>query len=507
MSKRKVEKSKLHNQLIPVTVLVITFVAIMASFGIRMISEAKERVSTDYISDVNEISQMYNQQLYAVNTIAGLVVDETSAAETITDDENLKILETAVKVQGIKNVYLITPDLNGLDAYGNRYEQIDSLPHIKEILNYKDGKCRFIPGEDGKQRLYMCKGVVSNNTVKGYVILEYESRLMETLLENPKFTARKTFALVTAKGDIVETIGKSTSFCEVGDNIIVKANGFNFSDSTYAHFKQSISDSRSGSSQIEYKGNSKYLYYSPVDNCKAVVLMAVDYADVERSFNKVSKTIRTMIIAIGITVLVFLAVLAGVALFNKARYSLESVDLQNKADTDQLTDLYNKMATERMIKEYIEGEGKNSTSMLFLIDVDNFKKINDTMGHAFGDKVLSQLGHQIRAWFRVNDIVGRIGGDEFMIFVKDIKNPSVIEKEGARIMQFFEGFSVGEYTKYSPTASVGGAVYPNDASDFESLYKAADIAVYEAKKEGKNRVAFYGKLSEKEKPDNIKESE
>ncbi len=235
--------------------------------------------------------------------------------------------------------------------------------------------------------------------------------------------------------------------------------------------------------------------------------MAVDYADVERSFNKVSKTIRTMIIAIGITVLVFLAVLAGVALFNKARYSLESVDLQNKADTDQLTDLYNKMATERMIKEYIEGEGKNSTSMLFLIDVDNFKKINDTMGHAFGDKVLSQLGHQIRAWFRVNDIVGRIGGDEFMVFVKDIKNPSVIEKEGARIMQFFEGFSVGEYTKYSPTASVGGAVYPNDASDFESLYKAADIAVYEAKKEGKNRVAFYGKLSEKEKPDNIKESE
>ena len=65
-------------------------------------------------------------------------------------------------------------------------------------------------------------------------------------------------------------------------------------------------------------------------------------------------------------------------------------------------------------------------------------------------------------------------------------------------MQFFEGFSVGEYTKYSPTASVGGAVYPNDASDFESLYKAADKAVYKAKKEGKSRVAFYGDLNKEE---------
>ena len=66
-------------------------------------------------------------------------------------------------------------------------------------------------------------------------------------------------------------------------------------------------------------------------------------------------------------------------------------------------------------------------------------------------------------------------------------------------MQFFEGFNVGEYTKYSPTASVGGAVYPNDAEDFESLYKAADKAVYKSKKEGKNRVSFYADLNKTEK--------
>ena len=65
-------------------------------------------------------------------------------------------------------------------------------------------------------------------------------------------------------------------------------------------------------------------------------------------------------------------------------------------------------------------------------------------------------------------------------------------------MQFFEGFTVGDYTRYSPTASVGGAVYPNDATDFESLYKAADKAVYKSKKGGKNRVSFYSDLDNNE---------
>ena len=235
--------------------------------------------------------------------------------------------------------------------------------------------------------------------------------------------------------------------------------------------------------------------------------MLVDTEDVERSFSVVSKNIRTMTMEIGIAIIAFIIIFAGIALLNKAKYNVETEDLQNKADTDLLTDLYNKVATERMIKEYLQGDGKNSVSMLFVLDVDDFKKINDTRGHAFGDQVLAQFGHQIRSWFRVNDILGRIGGDEFMIFIKDVKDPELIRHEGSRIMQFFEGFNVGEYTKYSPTASVGGAVYPTDAEDFDSLYKAADKAVYKSKKDGKNRVSFYADLNKVEKDAVIEKKE
>ena len=129
--------------------------------------------------------------------------------------------------------------------------------------------------------------------------------------------------------------------------------------------------------------------------------------------------------------------------------------------------------------------------MMFLFDIDNFKKINDTMGHAFGDEVLRSLGVQIGAIFRASDIVGRVGGDEFMVFLKDITSDEDIMKEAGKVEAFFKSFQAGEYVKYKATASIGVAIFPQEGEDFETLYKAADQGLYKAKKRGKNQLAFY----------------
>ena len=157
-----------------------------------------------------------------------------------------------------------------------------------------------------------------------------------------------------------------------------------------------------------------------------------------------------------------------------------------------MTDLNNKMATERKIREYME-KYPDKQGVLFVLDVDNFKKINDTMGHAFGDEVLRSLAVRLQSMFRATDIVGRTGGDEFMVFLKDIREISMIEREGRKIEQFFHQFEVGEYVKYSVTASVGAAVFPGDGKSFEELYKAADNALYVSKRHGKNQLSFYKK--------------
>ena len=164
--------------------------------------------------------------------------------------------------------------------------------------------------------------------------------------------------------------------------------------------------------------------------------------------------------------------------------------LREKADTDLLTGLNNKLATERKIKEYME-QNPDSIAMMFVLDIDNFKKINDTMGHAFGDEVLKTLGRTLSPIFRVTDIVGRTGGDEFTIFLKFLQSEDNTLKEAKKLVNFFKDFTAGEYVKYSATASIGAAVFPADGKDFETLYKAADKALYKAKKRGKNQLAFY----------------
>ena len=202
--------------------------------------------------------------------------------------------------------------------------------------------------------------------------------------------------------------------------------------------------------------------------------------------------------------IIFVAILVAINVITRAKYIKESKELQDKAETDLLTDLLNKIATEKKIKEYLENEGKEKRSIMFVLDIDNFKKINDTMGHAFGDEVLSTLGRRIKSEFRINDIVGRTGGDEFVVFLKDLKDEDTMKREAERVATFFKNFKVGEYVKYSATASIGAAIFPNDAKDFEALYKAADQALYKAKRRGKNQLAFY---EDHDMPDSINEPE
>lgn len=499
MSVKKNEKFKFNAYIIPGILLSIIILAILSSFGINMIQEAKDKVKEDYQVETSKICQIYERDIYAIEKAADLIAAELVIKDDLFEEDNINALAVAKKELNAENILIVDSSYAAVDANGNNIANVMDEQIFQSLFEAQTAVKKFQKNLNGENCIYIVRPISTSTETKGFIIVEYIPDVMTNLLEDPKFSSRKTFALVSSDGDIIELTGKKSYGCEPGKNIVELADSFIFVDGSYNLFRQAMTDCRSGYQQTIYMEEGKYIYYSPISGCKASVVMFVDTGDVEKSFTAVSKNVRNILIEIGIAVLGFIAIFAGIALYNKAKYNIETEDLQNKADTDLLTDLYNKVATERMIKEYLEGEGKDSISMLFVLDVDDFKKINDTRGHAFGDQVLSSLGHQIKAWFRVNDILGRIGGDEFMIFIKDVKDPEVVRREGSRIKQFFEGFNVGEYSKYSPTASVGGAVYPSDAQDFESLYKAADKAVYKSKKDGKNRVSFYADLNNTEK--------
>ena len=163
----------------------------------------------------------------------------------------------------------------------------------------------------------------------------------------------------------------------------------------------------------------------------------------------------------------------------------EQEKLKVNAEIDLLTGLYNKITSQKLIDEYLFSDGKNKESVLFAIDIDNFKGVNDNLGHLKGDKVLIDVANKLKKIFCKTDIIARFGGDEFVIFVKNIENDNFIEVKAQEIIKNIK-CEVDNNKKCVISASVGVAIYPETGIDFKSLYKNADDALYQAKNSGKN---------------------
>lgn len=166
--------------------------------------------------------------------------------------------------------------------------------------------------------------------------------------------------------------------------------------------------------------------------------------------------------------------------------------LTQLAQRDPLTGLYHKAATEQMIKERLQmRRSSDENGALIIIDVDNFKNVNDKLGHLYGDAVLTQLAENLSALFRTDDIVGRIGGDEFFVFVRNYQSMDQlvqkVEEIGSSSQKtFWEGDAF-----VTISASIGIALVPEHDTQFDGLYKKADAALYDAKARGKNTYSIY----------------
>ncbi len=169
------------------------------------------------------------------------------------------------------------------------------------------------------------------------------------------------------------------------------------------------------------------------------------------------------------------------------------LELQFKAERDALTGLYNKEMTGKLITRYLQSsKAGGETGALLIIDVDNFKTVNDSLGHTFGDAVLCALGEKLRSIFRDNDIIGRIGGDEFMAFMSNTKSTDIAKEKAAQICTNFKTTYEGTGgKKITISGSVGIAFFPNHGLTFEELYKNADVALYATKNKGKDNFSVF----------------
>ncbi len=162
---------------------------------------------------------------------------------------------------------------------------------------------------------------------------------------------------------------------------------------------------------------------------------------------------------------------------------------EETAMKDPLTQLYNKVSTKALIEEYLD-TNKNQGAFMML-DIDNFKRVNDTLGHLYGDAVLSELAHTLKSLFRDSDIIGRVGGDEFVVFMTNINELAVIRTKAERILSAFKRSFRTENAEQGISCSIGVSIYPSHGSTYDELMQKADSSLYFSKSRGKDQCTLY----------------
>src|SRR5690606_633739 len=166
--------------------------------------------------------------------------------------------------------------------------------------------------------------------------------------------------------------------------------------------------------------------------------------------------------------------------------------IQRMATHDGLTGLPNRVHFTERLEMAIETETK-PFAVLF-IDLDGFKPVNDSLGHAAGDALLREIGARIRGALRGDDVVGRLGGDEFIVLLRNIAQPCEAARVAEKIRLLVKQPMRMDGHVLGVTPSIGIAIHPDDGDTAAGLLRAADFAMYEAKRSGKDRYAFFSDL-------------
>lgn len=496
----KTFKETLSNWSLPIFILFVVMVALVIRFLVGTSQMEQAEVEDRLQTVLKNYAEEITKRTAVVEGIGGLAAEIDSQLSQVDISLSEKVLDSVSKTSGTYMTMLCRKTGAAMYQMASRegYSQtnISELDYFKEICA-GGKKIIFLEndGLSGRPAVAVVTPVDWKGMEYKFLVQYINLESLEDIFANYDMGSENTVLLVNPNKQVMMMTGRIKNY-PTKQKIVASLEQALCDKLKMDQADMQIVEKRmaEGKTGVLYASTEEMNYavvYTPVGVGDSYLVAVLDNAYVEKLVSEQWQPIKDMVLQCGLAVLAFLGSILVITIITNVRENQKKAELSAKADTDLLTDLNNKLATETKIKKYIS-DHPNQQGMLFVLDIDNFKKINDTMGHAFGDQVLRELGQHLPAQFRATDIIGRTGGDEFTLFLKDIRDDEVAAKEAKKVLYFFRNFQAGGYVKYSATASIGVAMYPRDGADFETLYKSADNALYVAKKRGKNQLAFFG---------------
>lgn len=476
--RERITKKFILTKVVPVVFFLIVTTSVFVAYSTKLRHGTTALLQGQISYAVQLYSTYIEEQLAKTEGQMALAVDMMEQG-TISSDQAMEMLS---KQKYVVNVAIVSALGVGEDIDKNDV----NLPAKGFSGEIKKGNPTYFYGGEGL--IYILEPIMENGSVTKAVMVVCDTAGFDELFLDFAFGSDSFLFLQDNNGQIVYSFqDNDVDYLQRDSNfmdILEKSKGK--SSSVINGLKRQ----RSGYAIVKLDDSDRLIAYHYIKETGWFMIIGVPDSYFASELKPFRHTVLLMMLSILGCMLLYMVIVIYNYMLSRMSGKRKREGLLHLAETDQLTGLYNKVTTERKIKEYFE-ENPNSQSLLFVLDIDNFKKINDTMGHAFGDEVLREIGQGLKQQFRASDIIGRAGGDEFIILLKHVTEDQYIIREAKKLENFFNGLQVGTYTKYSVTSSIGCAIFGRDGNTFETLYKQADEALYKAKHRGKNQLAFY----------------
>lgn len=467
------QKNFVKNNIYAITIFIITLVIGISIFFNVVQSSIEKNSRETLITNVTQQSEHLNTILNINYSYLNVLAQELSKSEDLFSENNISLIKAFMENTDLNRTAIIDSDGNAL--YDNNVvKNVAHRRYFKESMQGKQSLSDPLESSvDQQTRVILSVPIYKNNQVIGVVGGSYNVTKLGNMLFDDLFDGQGKSFIVDQDGNLITRDKKY----EKKHNIKTIDNLFDICDEK--EVKTDFNQQESDLIQIQTKKNkSLYLAYSPlkINDWMICYIVPVHVAQESYTFIKHYETL--------------LATFLGLIVLSLMIYLAHSNSRENKylihlSEIDPLTSVFNKETTQKLIDQKL----KNHEHFCFLIlDVDDFKSVNDNYGHAVGDKVLKNLSDLFKNHFRQTDIVGRIGGDEFIILIED---EHIAESRIQSLLKKVNELKIEELQDFKLSISVGMAFAPSNGTTFMELYRHADHALYQTKRTGKNNYKIY----------------
>lgn len=454
--------------------------SVEVSFRKQMLNDVSRQ--SEHLETILGIHYQYLREIAAV----------MGKSEDLFCQENMDRLTSLYNETDLERVALI-------DAKGNAHYDTGVVKNVSHRRYFQDAlsgqQTLSDPLEssiDQEKRVVLGVPIFKDGEIIGVLGGSYNVTALSHMLFDDLYGGTGNSLIITKEGDIIvsDTGSASQENREYGSNLLTYYGEKKLWDSSVIErIREDFQNAKKNLVTLDSKNRAEadcYLAYMPLGMNDWMICYVVPIKVAQQDYDFIKKY---EVIFMGSFCVLVLLLMFYLALKNRQ----ENMELVKSAQKDALTGLYNKKFTQSLIDEMVQDCGKDQIHGFLILDMDHFKEINDTCGHAVGDKVLGIFGTLLQEQFRDQDIAGRIGGDEFVVLVHDIGNRRTMENRVQELLKKIRMLQIPELEGRNLTASIGVAFAPEDGDSFMELYCCADSALYQTKRGGRNGYSIYEK--------------